>query len=554
MPRNPERPYNKPMAKSLRVSLANKCQLLFGAAVVLILTTALAVGFLRMQTLVSEGHENTARTLASEFLEGTIHVTGRLDPSDLEAPIHAEDEDTRLALIPREEFDLAGPDDPFLVDAIAYFDTRPDRNELFRTREAGVFRYLRAIRKSDLLRIRGETESGFSAGIDAFTIADPLEMVLVVELRSDLAAQQLILNRLYIIAAGLLAGLLAIAVFWFITTRIILSPVRVLRDYAAKVSQGNLNIRSDINTGDEYEQLSDMFNEMLDSIRGSQDQLKQANKSLDLKLGELAEHNVSLYEANKVKGEFLANVSHELRTPLNSIIGFAELLEETLADRTGPVDEKRKRYAGNIIMSSRQLLDLINDLLDLAKIEAGRIDLHIDPVSLADTCEALVNLIRPQAEKKQINLTITCETGLPMVETDPGKMQQILFNFLSNAVKFTPQGGEVTLRVEKEPDTVDVGNGQPRVRLSVTDTGPGIAAEDQDKIFDKFTQLDPSNTREHGGTGLGLTICRDLAKLLQGRIEVDSVLGEGATFTLVLPMQMRETSQPLMPDMGPVGI
>jgi len=537
------------MAKRLRVSLANKCQLLFGAAVVLILASALTVGFLRMQTLVREGHEDTARKLADAFLSDMIQLTGGLSPRVAEEGNGTHGPRMSVALIPREDFELAGQDDDYLADAVAFFQTRRDRDELFRELGSGEYRYLRAIRKSDLLRIRAGSATGFAPRVDGFAIADPLEMVLSVRLRSDLAGQQLILNRLYIIAAGLFAGLLAIGVFWFITTRIILSPVRVLRDYAARVSQGNLNIRSEITTGDEFEQLSDMFNEMLENIKASQDQLRGANKSLDLKLGELAEHNVALFEANKVKGEFLANVSHELRTPLNSIIGFAELLQETLAERTGPVDEKRKRYSGNIISSSRQLLELINDLLDLAKIEAGRIDIHLAPVSLADSAEALINLIRPQAEKKDIELVVKTEPRLPVIQTDAGKMQQILFNFLANAVKFTPVGGRITLHVRGDRGNDPDGPVQ-RVRLSVTDTGPGINAQDQERIFDKFTQLDPSTTRAHGGTGLGLTISRDLAKLLQGRIEVDSTVGQGATFTLVLPVEPEDKAAPLMPELA----
>ena len=182
---------------------------------------------------------------------------------------------------------------------------------------------------------------------------------------------------------------------------------------------------------------------MLESLRAVQERLRSTNKTLDMKLGELAQSNIALYEANKLKGEFLANVSHELRTPLHSIIGFAEVLAEALGDV--PADDKRNRYLANIVTSSRQLLELINDLLDLAKIEAGRIEVHTAPVSIADTCEALLGLIRPQAEKRGIELKMKLQPHLPVVQTDPGKLQQIVFNFLSNAVKFTPQRGTVTL-------------------------------------------------------------------------------------------------------------
>jgi two-component system, NarL family, sensor histidine kinase BarA len=529
------------MAKGVRISLANKCQLLFGAAVLIILTAALSVVWLRMQALVREEQEETARRLAKAWLADMIQLGGALTSLDRlsSATVDAELGLT-LTLIERDEFEVAAREDTFLAHAIERFETRDDRHESFRPGydAAGLryFRYARAIRKSDMLRIQGGAAVGFAAPtIDATGLADPLEMVLVIQLRSDRAERQLMLNRIFIVTAGLLAGLLAIAVFWFITTRLILSPVRVLRETAEKVSDGDLNIRSDINTGDEFEQLSDMFNHMLETIKSNQDQLKSINKGLDLKLGELAQHNIALYEANKIKGEFLANVSHELRTPLNSIIGFAEVLEDALQHPT-PAIEKRKRYIGNIIISSRRLLDLINDLLDLAKIEAGRVELRVGPTSISDTAEGLVNLIKPQADKKQIDLQLKVARNIPVVCTDAGKLQQIVFNFLSNAVKFTPAGGRVTLFAELiEPTGVET---ERHVRIGVSDTGPGIPLDQQDRIFEKFTQLDATVTKEHGGTGLGLTISRDLAALLHGRITLDSDTGRGATFSLIVPLGM----------------
>jgi len=364
--------------------------------------------------------------------------------------------------------------------------------------------------------------------------------VVVVAMSARWATTQVLLNRIYILIAGLLAGALAIVTFWLITTRIILSPVRVLRSTAEKVADGDLNIRSDINTGDEYEQLSDAFNSMLATLKASQEQLQSLNKQLDLKLGELAETNVSLYEANRLKTDFLANVSHELRTPLNSIIGFGEVLMDD-----EQLDEKRRRYVQNIITSSRSLLVMINELLDLAKIEAGRVDLHVEPMVVADVCEALVNLIRPQAEPKRIELALNVAKDVPMVRTDAGKFQQVIFNFLSNAVKFTPEQGRVELGAKAVRDEAGEATG---VRVWVADDGPGIAVEHHEVIFEKFRQLDEAHTKLHGGTGLGLAISKELARLLDGKIELDSDAGKGARFTLVLPLTLEEKSQPLMPQ------
>jgi two-component system sensor histidine kinase BarA len=532
------------MSKKVRISLAKKCQLLFGAAVLLILTAALAVVWFRMQGLVVESQRERARELTNAWLGEMIEFA---DPPKVQEDLEHE---LKFTVVAKNEFPFAPDFDPFLGDAIAHFQTFPDQTEYARSAldDDGqtYYRYARAIRRSDLSRIR-DRDRGYTPAIEVPGIVDPLEKVLVLESRSKLAQRQLLVNGAYLAAAGLFAGLLAIGVFWFIITHIILSPVRVLRDTAGKVSEGDLNIRSDINTGDEFEHLSDTFNTMLESLKSNEDQLRSINKSLDLKLGELAEHNVALYEANQIKDDFLANVSHELRTPLNSIIGFAEVLQETLQNRTGTVAEKRKRYASNIILSSKQLLELINDLLDLAKIEAGRIDLRVGPLSPLDTIEGLVNLIRPQTDKKQIQLQVDCPRNLPMLETDASKFQQILFNFLSNAVKFTPAKGCVTIAAKLIGPAMP--DGEQRLKVSVSDTGPGIAPAEQERVFEKFTQLDSTVTREHAGTGLGLTISRELATLLQSRVELESTLGDGATFSLIMPLQLKARSAPLMPDL-----
>lgn len=579
------------MAKSIQVSLANKCQLLFGGAVVLILTAALAVVWFRLQSLVTEGQQQTASWIADSREEAFIYWADSTSPT---MTVRRELKNgAKLALVQEASFDDESQGDVFLADAIDYFSRRKDRHEFFASVEQDgkrLYCYARGIRLRKVNRLRGEVmtdepesdaDAADNAG-DAMSAAgddpaaeptreeelaaNPIVMIMTVRLPADEAAKQLMLNRIYVVAAGLAAGLLAIAVFWFITMRIILSPVRVLRNYAEQVSEGDINIRSDINTGDEFEQLSDMFNTMLENIKQQADQLRATNKSLDLKLGELAETNVALYEANKMKGEFLANVSHELRTPLNSITGFAEVLRDTLPETNDDRAEKRRRYLNNIIVSSRHLLDLINDLLDLAKIEAGRMEVRIATMNVRDTAEGLVNLVRPQAEKAEVNLRTRVPPNLPSVDTDPGKVQQILFNLLSNAIKFTPTGGTVTMSAElvdirgrslAPADVTDEVNGF--LRISIADTGPGIAAEDHERIFEKFTQLDLSVTKEHGGTGLGLTISRDLARLLHGRIELDSEPGQGATFRLVIPMRYEEdlrsvSVSPLLSDLRVTGI
>jgi signal transduction histidine kinase len=346
---------------------------------------------------------------------------------------------------------------------------------------------------------------------------------------SRIDASQLLLNRFFILGAGLLAGTLAIAIFYLITTRLILQPVRVLQETAEKVSRGDLNIRSDISTGDEFQQLSETFNTMLVNLKQSSDQLRSINKSLDLKLGQLAESNLALYESNRLKSEFLANVSHELRTPLNSILGFADLLKDTLA--AGPDATKPLRYVTNILQSSRNLLDLINDLLDLAKIEAGRMEIRSEPLSLPDVFEGLTNILRPLAESKNLTIAASAEADMPIMHSDPAKLQQVLYNFLANAIKFSPPGAKIDLAAAR--DEFD------RVRISVTDQGPGIEPANQQIIFEKFRQVDASHTRTHSGTGLGLAISKELTSLLGGSIGVRSTPGEGATFWITLPLKIQ---------------
>ncbi|MEM9789313.1 MAG: HAMP domain-containing sensor histidine kinase [Planctomycetota bacterium] len=540
------------MPKRVMVSVANKCQLLFGAAVVLIIAAALGVAWVRMTSLADRQPMRRAQDFANAWLADQVQLPGAWRSlNDLPAMLEPGDE-LLTTMIPADDFNDVEPDG-FLGRAIrAFIDG--DRDEKFgvaRDSEGQrYYRYARAVRRSELTA-QPLGAQRFTSGVGEAALTDPVELVFAIDLRDRDAETQRVFNVVYLTAAGLTAGVLAIAAFWFITTRIILSPVRVLRDYAGKVTKGDTHIRSDINTGDEFEQLSDMFNAMLDRVRANEKDLRLVNKTLDLKLNELAETNISLFEANKLKGEFLANVSHELRTPLNSIVGFAEVLKETLAERTGPVDEKRKRYCDHIITGSRRLLELINELLDLAKIEAGRMEVRVETVSLPDMAEGLTALIRPQADRAGVTLVVQLEPGLPTLETDAGKLQQVVFNFLSNAVKFTPDGGVVTLAVRREPSAKP--NHPGFVRIGVSDTGPGIDPEDHQRVFEKFVQLDAAETRRHGGTGLGLTISRQLAQLLQGTIELDSALGRGATFTLRLPIAVTSTEKALLPDLVETG-
>ena len=345
-----------------------------------------------------------------------------------------------------------------------------------------------------------------------------------------------LLNWLWIAVAGLIGGTGAMVAFYWITQRLILSPIRQLRALANNVAEGNLDIRSTMTTGDEYERLAEAFNHMLDSLQAAQEKLRQANRQLDAKIVELSESNIELFKANKLKSEFLANMSHEFRTPLNAILGFAQVLRE----KPGLLKkEQGQRYADNIITSGNRLLSMINDLLALAKAQAGKLELHVEPMSLSELCESVLSSFQLLARKKRLRLAAQISPDIPILVTDGGKVLQVLYNFLSNAVKFTPPRGQITLTAGLLDDKT--------VRIAVADTGCGIAEADQAKIFDKFRQVDGSITRETSGTGLGLAICKELAGLLAGSIGLKSEVNFGSTFWLDIPLQLRTDPAPVTP-------
>src|SRR5438105_3364625 len=521
--------------RQLHISLASKCQLLFGAAVVLIISAALFVPWQRMEQLMEQMNERTAKTLA-EWAEAD-HVAKQMEARSVEpatrpatgpstAPAFAGRERAvvNLILLKRQPKGLSR----FEAKALEDFKKNAEVETVSKRQESrdGVtsFKYARALlAQQKCMSCHSDDVQKGEAGTRS---PPPLLGMVSIEIPYQVDAMQVFLNRIFIFLAGLLAGTLAIIVFYLITTRLILGPVRVLQETAEKVSSGDLNIRSDISTGDEFQQLSETFNKMLSNLKAGEDQLRAINKSLDLKLGQLEESNVALYESNRLKNEFLANVSHELRTPLNSILGFADLLKDAALTN----DAKSARYLQNIVTSGKHLLALITDLLDLAKIEAGKMEVRAEPLSLRDLFEGLISIIKPLAEKKDLSIIPTVGRDVPIMQTDPAKLQQVLYNFLSNAIKFSPASGRIDVKAERfEEDNV---------RVSVSDQGPGIELDKQSQIFEKFRQIDGSVTRQHGGTGLGLAISKELTQLMGGSIGVMSRPNEGATFWVILPVKI----------------
>jgi signal transduction histidine kinase len=240
---------------------------------------------------------------------------------------------------------------------------------------------------------------------------------------------------------------------------------------------------------------------------------------------EIQEKTRQLEAANRHKDEFLASMSHELRTPLNAVIGFSEVLLERMF---GEVNDKQEEYLNDILASGRHLLSLINDILDLAKIEAGRMELELEEFDVAQAIDNAVVLVRERATRKGLALATALGSALGAVRGDQRKVKQVLLNLLSNAVKFTPEGGRIEVRAERVDGVVEV---------SVSDTGIGIAPQDQEAVFEEFRQVGTDYSKKHEGTGLGLTLSRKFVELHGGHIAVKSRLGEGSTFTFTLPVR-----------------
>ena len=261
-------------------------------------------------------------------------------------------------------------------------------------------------------------------------------------------------------------------------------------------------------------------------------ELQRLSAELDRRGREIAEANVRILEANRAKSQFLANMSHELRTPLNSIIGFSEILSDKLG---GHIEPRFVRFLRNILSSGRQLLGLINDILDLSKIEAGKMDLVFEPVSIHDIVHGVESVMHGIASRRRIHLAMEIEAGLPVIIADPPRIKQVLYNLLSNAVKFSRDGSEVRLRV-RAVAPVESGLEGRGIFLEVIDRGIGIRTDDQHLIFEEFRQVDGGSTRNMGGTGLGLALVKRFAEMHGGRVEVESEPDRGSLFRVVLPV------------------
>ncbi|MFA5809583.1 MAG: ATP-binding protein, partial [Thermoleophilia bacterium] len=318
-------------------------------------------------------------------------------------------------------------------------------------------------------------------------------------------------QEILLFVGGLTFLLVAVTLVWLLRGSV-LTPLYRLTGAAGRITRGDYSARVLVrHPEDEIGAVSAAFNSMADTVEEHTRRLEEAN----LELG----------RASRLKSEFLANMSHELRTPLNVIIGFSEVLRDARAGQLS--DEDRREFCENIVSSGHHLLELINDVLDLAKVEAGQMQILSEEFDVSATIREIVAIMHPLADKKRIGLTVKVSSHLSTICADFGKFKQILYNLLGNAIKFTHEGGEVTMSASV------MGN---MTRFAISDTGVGIAPADQERIFSEFQQVDGSTSRQYEGTGLGLALTRKFVEMQGGTIWVESQIGMGSTFFFTLPL------------------
>lgn len=338
------------------------------------------------------------------------------------------------------------------------------------------------------------------------------------------------LRQTYIPILVLVTLLVSIA-FAFEISRRITNPIEYLAQTAGRIAEGNYKLRVAQTTGDEVGKLGDAFNKMVEAIGQREAELVQQTKDLRIATAKAK-------EAARVRREFLANVSHELRTPLNAIIGFSDGL---LLGMYGELNEKQTHKTERLRENGLRLLALVNDILDLTRIEVRRVELNPAPFSPAALVERMQQQMTSLAEDKGLAFSTVVEPAVPdTLIGDEQRIEQIVVNLLSNAFKFTEEGS-VSLLIKSDPD-------QHTWELVVQDTGIGIPPHAKDIIFEEFRQLDGSSTRAYKGTGLGLAITRNLVRLMEGHIDVQSEQGQGSTFVVTLPLKTEEDKADLITD------
>jgi signal transduction histidine kinase len=349
----------------------------------------------------------------------------------------------------------------------------------------------------DLLRNRAE-----QLGIDLNQLATELTNYTTAKIDALIAQNARAYANSRTLFIGVAAAAIALALLLgFALSWSLIGPIQRIDSRLAAIASGDFSRHVEVSNRDELGALGANVNRMNDELRRLYRELEAASRH---------------------KSEFLANMSHELRTPLNAIIGFSQVLRERMF---GEVNAKQEEYLDDILSSGNHLLSLINDVLDLSKVEAGQIEIEVGAFSLQDALERGVVMVRERATKDGVQVALAADPEVDIVDGDERRIKQVIFNLLSNAVKFTPAGGAVN---------VSAGQVDGEVRVSVADTGPGLAPEDHERIFEEFQQTE-AGVEQREGTGLGLALSKRLVELHGGRIWVESEFGHGSTFVFTLP-------------------
>ena len=447
----------------------------------------------------------------------------------------ASDDSSRDA--PRDEFERKLFDD---FDAERDASNAPLNTAKERVDEQGRYHYYQPLRLERSCwnchrGVMGDSslDLGATLGVVQVTIPEP-------PARKESA-------RLWTLLLGgaIVSAFLGMIAFYLVIRVVVVRPLRNLREVSEAISRGDVSKRAELQTGDEFEALGLAFNKMLIYLVATHEKLRALNAELAKKVDELAQANLQLFESNRVKSDFMATMSHELRTPLNSILGFSQILGSIKT-----LDDRQRKYVANINSSGASLLKMINNILDMARIDAGRVEARLSSFSIESVVRAQCDMAKPLVDKKNLELTAIIPPSLPPMRQDEARLHQILNNLLSNAIKFTPEGGRIQVEVSQtmrpplaRPLASSNSEPIPFLEMKVVDSGVGVAEEDRQIIFEKFRQGKSSGdggpmTREYSGSGLGLSIVKELCKLLEGEITLESQPGFGSAFTVFLPWRL----------------
>ncbi len=502
-----------------RLGLRGRLLLLLACLCVPIIGGLVYISISSLTTTVNNDYEHRATLVAQFFSADIINSPGKISYEHLQPEIELlrqmNSDIYKISVYAPQGgriTRIASTDRSQIGEGAAPEDSAPLKNNQVKLAESvqGGRRIIEAIAPLDI-----DGKPAASIGI-----------YLHLESRDSLVRSQLVK---FLIIGGL--GVISLlTLLYFSLHYYLIKPVGRLARIARAVARGDFSQKVNLKSRDEFGDLGRSVDAMTESLSIQSEQLKsqvseleKVNIDLQSREQELKLINTQLETANRLKSEFLAMMSHELRTPLNSIIGFSELLED---ETYGGLNSKQMKYVGNIVISSKHLLKLINDILDLAKVESGTIELHPEPLSLPEAMSGVQSILEPLAAKKGIAIDVDFFDDVKYVSADPARFKQILYNLLSNAIKFTPSGGKVLLGVSRRDGAA---------AISVTDTGIGINREDQQRIFSEFLQVEGSYSRKYEGTGLGLALTKKLVEMHGGSIEVHSKPGLGSRFTFTIP-------------------